>query len=260
VVRYLIALAVVAGGCAATSPPPADHIAAGRPAATSDSARRAPLAGVIVGIDPGHNGRNYTDPVFIGHQVWNGREMEACDTTGAETNAGYPEPRFTWRVAKLLAADLRSKGATVVMTRHDNHGVGPCINRRARILDHAHADVALDIHADGGPASGRGFAILEPVKTKVNRHIVASSALLGTVVRHELLAMTNMPTSTYDGYRGITHRGDLAGLNLATQPKVLIECGNMRNAHDARKLVSAHFQRRLAAAFTQSVIRFLNKS
>jgi N-acetylmuramoyl-L-alanine amidase len=215
---------------------------------------------VIVGIDPGHNGRNYADPTYINHQVWDGRERKACDTTGAETNAGYPEPRFTWRVAQLLAADLRRHGATVVMTRHNNHGVGPCVNRRARILDHAHADVALDIHADGGPASGRGFAILLPVRTKVNRHVVGSSIALGRVVRHELLTKTAMPISTYDGDRGFAYRDDLAGLNLATQPKVLVECGNMRNAHDARKLVSLHFQRRLAAAFTSAVIRYLRIS
>ncbi|HVT65581.1 MAG TPA: N-acetylmuramoyl-L-alanine amidase [Mycobacteriales bacterium] len=261
--RFLAVLAVVAGGCAASPVPTPVHPATREPAAAAERAPRSPdgpLSGVIVGIDPGHNGRNYANPAYISHQVWNGREMEACDTTGAETNAGYTEPRFNWRVATFLAEDLRRQGATVVMTRHNNHGVGPCVNRRAHIIDRAHADVALDIHADGGPASGRGFAILEPVRTKVNRHIVAASAGLGHVVRHELLTMTSMPTSTYDGHRGIAHRDDLAGLNLATQPKVLVECGNMRNSRDARMLVSPHFQRRLAEAFTASVIRYLRIS
>jgi N-acetylmuramoyl-L-alanine amidase len=233
---------------------------AGEPVNASEGMQRLPLAGVTVGIDPGHNGRNYTAPAYLNRSVWNGREQEACDTTGTETNAGYPEPRFTWRVARFLAADLRRKGATVVMTRHDNHGVGPCIDRRARILNRAPSDVALDIHADGGPASGRGFAILLPVKSNANRHIVGASAALGRVVRHELLTMTGMPTSTYDGRAGLAHRDDLAGLNLAKQPKVLIECGNMRNARDAHKLVSDHFQHRLAAALTAAVIRFRNRA
>lgn len=248
-----LAAAIALGACALPSAP-----LAGAPATGNASPQgHQPLAGIVVGIDPGHNGRNYTDPAYLNHQVWNGREMESCDTTGAQTNAGYPEPRFTFRVARFLAADLRRLGATVVMTRHNNHGVGPCVNRRARLLDHAHASVALDIHADGGPASGRGFAILEPVRDKVNRHVVGSSRRFGQVVRHELLAMTAMPTSTYDGRRGITHRDDLAGLNLATQPKVLVECGNMRNAHDARLLTSRHFQRRLARAFTAAVVHYL---
>jgi N-acetylmuramoyl-L-alanine amidase len=230
-----------------------------RTAPTTTAASSEPLAGRVIGIDPGHNGRNYTDPSYLDHQIWNGREHEDCDTTGTETDGGYTEPRFNFRVATYLARDLRREGAHVVLTRHSNNGVGPCVNRRARIIDDAHADVAIDIHADGGPASGRGFAILEPVKDKVNRHIVGASARFGDVVRRELLAMTSMPESTYDGVHGITKRPDLAGLNLATQPKVLVECGNMRNARDARLLTSPHFQQKLAAAFAAAMVAYLQR-
>ena len=45
-----------------------------------------------------------------------------------------------------------------------------------------------------------------------------------------------MPDSTYDGVDGLESRNDLAGLNLTTVPKVLIECGNMRDATDAALL------------------------
>lgn len=218
-----------------------------------------PLAGQVVGIDPGHNGRNYSDPAYINHQVWNGREEEACDTTGTATNAGYTEALFTFRVARFLAADLRREGAKVVMTRHSNGGVGPCIDRRAAIINAAHSDVAIDIHADGGPPSGRGFAILEPVKDSINHAIVKPSARFGRIVRREVLAMTRMPVSTYDGTNGITTRSDLAGLNLARQPKVLVECGNMRNAHDARMLTSTTFQQRIAAAFAAAIVDYLSR-
>ncbi len=53
--------------------------------------RGAALAGKIIGIDPGHNGLNYTDPAFLNHQIWNGREWEGCDTTGTQTAGGYTE-------------------------------------------------------------------------------------------------------------------------------------------------------------------------
>src|SRR4029077_1022035 len=46
---------------------------------------RPPLAGKIVGIDPGHNGLNHTSPAFLARKVWNGREWEGCDTTGTQT-------------------------------------------------------------------------------------------------------------------------------------------------------------------------------
>ena len=87
------------------------HHAKQREAKNKPAATQAkPLAGKVVGIDPGHNGRNNTDPSYLNHQVWNGRQWEACDTTGTETNGGYPEPRFTWRVARTCGRTCRQPG------------------------------------------------------------------------------------------------------------------------------------------------------
>jgi N-acetylmuramoyl-L-alanine amidase len=224
--------------------------------ATPDPPAR-PLAGKVIGIDPGHNGRNGTDPAYIDHLIWNGRESETCDTTGTETDGGYTEAQFNFNVARYLRADLLGAGARVVMTRTSNDGIGPCVNRRAEILNHAHANVAIDIHADGGPAWGRGFTVLEPVADGPNDNVIASSERFGHDVRQEMLGATPMPVSDYYGQGGVQFRDDLAGLNLTTVPKVLIECGNMRNAVDAQMLTSAAFQKRLATAFTAAITRFL---
>ena len=134
-----------------------------------------PLAGKIVGIDPGHNGLNYTAPQIINQPVWNGQEDEACDTTGTETAGGYTEAQYNFNVATYLEADLEAEGAEVVMTRPNNSGIGPCVTTRAAIINDAHADVAVDIHADGGPVDGRGFAVLEPVADGPNSAVIASS-------------------------------------------------------------------------------------
>src|SRR5271166_1571035 len=88
----------------------------------ASGASAKPLAGKIIGIDPGHNGLNYTDPAYLNHKVWNGREWEDCDTTGTETASGYTEARFNWNVARYLRAILIKDGAKVVLTRHNNHG------------------------------------------------------------------------------------------------------------------------------------------
>jgi N-acetylmuramoyl-L-alanine amidase len=145
------------------------------------------------------------------------------------------------------------------MTRASNHGVGPCVTRRAQILNRGHANVAIDIHADGGPPSGRGFTVLEPVADGPNDKVIAASERFGSDVRWALLRYTQMPVSTYDGVDGIIHRDDLAGLNLTRVPKVLIECSNMRNATDAAMLVSAAFQRRIARALEAAIIRYLGR-
>ena len=232
--------------------------AAGTARASTKAARAAkPLAGKVVGIDPGHNGRNWSDPSYINHQIWNGRESETCDTTGTETDGGYTEARFNWNVAGYLTADLEAEGARVVLTRYSDDGVGPCVTTRARIIDRAHANVAIDIHADGGPPGGRGFAILLPVADGANDRVIASSRRFALDLRSRFAAGTGMPDSTYDGVGGLEPRNDLAGLNLTTVPKVLIECGNMRDATDAALLVTSAWQQRAATAMARAITEFL---
>jgi len=216
-----------------------------------------PLAGKVVGVDPGHNGANYTDPSLIDSQIFNGTAEEDCDTTGTETDDGYTEAQFNFNVAQFLTADLEQEGAKVVLTRTSNTGVGPCVDRRAQILNAADSNVAIDIHADGGPADGRGFAILEPVADGPNDGVISSSRAFGDVVQKQFLSVTGMPISTYDGTNGIAFRSDLAGLNLATEPKVLIECGNMRNATDAALLVTTQFQQSAALALALAITEYL---
>jgi N-acetylmuramoyl-L-alanine amidase len=272
----LVTVALASAGCSTSGPrlaapsvtPPAPVASAsGSPDATTPAADGSPsasptptalpLAGKIVGIDPGHNGGNFDDPAYIGTIIWNGREEETCDTTGTQTASGYTEAQFNFNVASYLRADLVAEGARVVMTRHSNHGVGPCVTTRAQIIDRARADVAIDIHADGGPAWGRGFTVLEPVADGPNDKVIRASVAFGSDVRAAMLAYTSMPESDYYGHGGLIERDDLAGLNLTTVPKILIECGNMPNATDARLLTSPAFQRRLARAFTAAIVAFL---
>ena len=67
--------------------------------------------GRIVGIDPGHNGLNYTAPQIINQPVWNGGRGRSCDTTGTETASGYTEAQYNFNVATYLQADLEAEGA-----------------------------------------------------------------------------------------------------------------------------------------------------
>jgi len=217
----------------------------------------APLAGKIVAVDPGHNGGNAGDPAYINMPVFNGRGEEACDTVGAATDSGYSEAQFNFNVAQYLAADLRAQGATVVLTRDTNSGVGPCVTQRAAIGNNAHADAAVAIHADGGPPGGRGFAILEPVADGPNDGVIASSAALGSDLRGSFLAGTGEPVSSYDGVNGIQPRDDLGGINLTTVPKVFIECANMRNPTDAALVVNPAWQQRAASAIDNGLTEFL---
>ncbi len=238
------------------SPPSPPAARAGGPARFPPTARGI-LHGKVIAIDPGHNGGNAGAPAVINKLVWNGRETEACDTTGTQTAAGYPEALFNWNVARYLMADLRAAGATVVLTRTTNTGVGPCITERAAIGNRARADAAVSVHADGGPPGGRGFAILKPVADGINNVIIAPSARLAVDLRTAFRAGTGEPVSSYDGTGGIQPRDNLAGTNLSTVPKVFIECANMRNARDAALVTSPGWQARAARAIAAGLTAFL---
>jgi N-acetylmuramoyl-L-alanine amidase len=224
---------------------------------SSKAAVTKPLAGRVVGVDPGHNGRNWADPSYIDRQAWNGREYENCNTTGTETDGGYTEARFNWNVGRYLAADLRKLGAKVVLTRHNNDGVGPCVTKRAEIFNNAKVAVGVAIHADGGPADGRGFTVLEPVADGINNKAIKPSRRFDRILAKTYRRLTGMPYSTYDGTDGLEPRDDLAGENLTKRPYALIECGNMRNATDARLLVRSSFQKRVAHAIAVAITEFL---
>ncbi|MBV9932955.1 MAG: N-acetylmuramoyl-L-alanine amidase [Actinobacteria bacterium] len=225
---------------------------------TTASGPLAAVAGKVILLDPGHNGGNYKHPEVINKDVDAVTQQKPCDTTGTETNDGYTEPAYTFDVAVRMRSLLESAGATVVMTRPDNSGVGPCITERAAIGNRAHAAVGISIHADGGPPSGRGFHVIEPAVVKGHTEpIVEPSRRLGTDLRAAYETGTSMPRSTYIGKDGIDVRDDLGGLNWSTIPKVFIETGNMRNATDAALLKSADFRQKVAVALCNGVADFL---
>ena len=247
----------LAGPAVAT---PGDQPAAGQPS-PSASPTAEPLAGRVIALDPGHNGANSSHPAIIDRLVNVITEMKACDTAGAETDAGYPEHAFTFDVAMRLARLLRAEGATVVLTRHNDHGVGPCVTQRAEIGNRAHADAAISIHADGGPPSGTGFEVIAPgrISGAPNARVIGSSGRLAVDIRNAYHRITGEPYSDYVGTKGLDVRTDLGGLNLSTVPKVFIECANMRNAADAARLTSPRFRERIAVALAAGFTAFLNR-
>jgi N-acetylmuramoyl-L-alanine amidase len=229
-------------------------------AATRHPVAALPLAGRVVTVDPGHDGGNFTHPQQIGRLVNDGNGQKECDTTGTAAPDGYREADFNWSVALDLQRLLRAAGARVVLTRHSNTGVGPCITERAAIGNRAHSDAAISIHADGGPPNGSGFAVLEPapIPSRADQSIIAPSRALGSALRGALLGI-GLHSSTYDGVNGIAPRTDLGGLNLSRVPKVFVEVGNMQNGPDEAPMERAAFRARVAQALLNGIERFLRE-
>jgi N-acetylmuramoyl-L-alanine amidase len=207
-------------------------------------------------LDPGHNGANASHPAEVNRQVPNGRGgTKACDTTGTSTDGGYPEHTFNWDVALRVRHALTARGVRVVLTRPDNAGVGPCVNDRAAIANRAGAEAMISIHADWAAPSGHGFHVSysdPPLNGSQGR---PSAALAQTLAR--ALRGDGFTAAGYIGSDGLYRRSDLAGLNLAQIPAVLVECANMRNPQEAALVSTPHGRARYAAAIANGIMAWL---
>lgn len=217
-----------------------------------------PLAGVRVNIDPGHNGANAANARKIARLVDAGPIRKACDTVGAATSSGTKESTINYRVARELQRELEARGAVVALTRPNDRGWGPCINRRAAIGNRS--DLAISIHADGNLGrSARGFHVIKPQRMEGYTDDIASES--GRLALHVRGAMdrTGIPRSNYIGRDGLDTRGDLGGLNLSNVPKVFVEMGNLRHRRDARALTRPAMQRRIGLVLADAVVAFHNE-
>ncbi len=228
-------------------PPPADN---GSPRSAS---------GTVVVIDPGHNGANGAHPEIINQEVDAGfGQTKACNTTGTETNAGYPEHAFTWAVALKVQALLEAQGVTVILTRSDDDGVGPCVNERAAIGNDAHADAVVSIHGDGSSEGDRGFYAMTAAREPAGDAVAAQSLALARAVRDGLEGNDISP-SNYLGSDGLWTRDDLGGLNLSLRPTTMVEMGNMRDSQDAALMKSSTGQQQMAQGIAAGILAFLGR-
>lgn len=221
-----------------------------------------PATGQVVVLNPGHNGGNASHPAEINRQVPAGYgEYKACDTTGTNTDAGYPEHAFTWDVALRIRAILRAHGLTVVLTRSNDDGVGPCVDQRAAIGNRPAVAANVSIHADGAPSSGHGFHVNQDARRPdgASQAVAAESVQLGEAIHGTLARSSGLTASNYIGSNGYYYRTDLAGLDLARRPTTFLELGNMRNAQDAALLSSPAGRQRIAAAVADGILAYLGR-
>jgi N-acetylmuramoyl-L-alanine amidase len=214
----------------------------------------AGAAGKSVFLDPGHNAVN---DASINQQVPNGRGgTKECQTSGTATNDGYPEHAFTWAIVGLISGALNQAGVHTQLSRDSDAGVGPCVDARAAAANAMHPDAIVSIHADGGPPSGTGFHV-NYSSPPLNDAQSGPSVQLARIMR-DTLVQNGFQPANYIGSDGLYARSDLAGLNLAQYPAILVELGNMKNADEAARMESADGRAKYAAAVTQGIVAFLN--
>lgn len=240
-VRLIVVAVVVAGLC--------------MPIGNEPSASAAPnVAGMTVFLDPGHNGVN---DASLTRQVPNGRGgTKDCNTSGTSTGDGYGEHALNWDVALQVRDALNQLGARTQLSRNDDNSVGPCVDQRAALANAMRPDAIVSIHADAGPASGHGFHV-NFSSPPLNDAQSGPAVQLAQTMRDALVAAGLQP-ATYIGSGGLYGRADLAGLNLAQYPAILVEIGNMKNPDEAAQMKSPDGRTKYAAAITQGIVTYLN--
>jgi N-acetylmuramoyl-L-alanine amidase len=76
----------------------------------------------------------------------------------------------------------------------------------------------------------------------------------------DFLSGAGFQMSDYVGSDGLYGRADLAGLNFAEYPAVLVELGNMRNPEDAATMETVDGRARYARAVTNGIVAYLQHS
>jgi N-acetylmuramoyl-L-alanine amidase len=217
------------------------------------SAAPANIAGMIVFLDPGHNGAN---DASIGKQVPTGRGgTKNCQESGTSTDDGYPEHTFTWETTLRIRQELTALGVRTAMSRGNDTALGPCVDERAAMANALQPNAVVSIHGDGGPATGRGFHVLYS-SPPLNQTQAGPSVQYAQTMRDQLAASGFVP-STYTGSNGLDPRSDIAGLNLAQYPSILVELGNMKNPVDSGLMKTPEGQQKYADAVVRGIAGFL---
>ncbi|OCB52286.1 N-acetylmuramoyl-L-alanine amidase [Mycobacterium vulneris] len=211
------------------------------------------VAGMIVFLDPGHNGAN---DASISRQVPTGRGgTKDCQASGTSTEDGFPEHTFTWDTTLRVRALLNQMGVRTAMSRGNDNALGPCVDERATMANALRPNAIVSIHADGGPANGRGFHVL--YSSPPLNNVQAGPSIQFAKTMRDQLSASGIPPATYIGSGGLDARSDIAGLNLAQFPSILVECGNMKNPVDSSLMKTPEGRQKYAEAIVRGVTAYL---
>lgn len=180
-----------------------------------------PLYGRIIAVDPGHGG---SDPGTIGEHL------------------GVFEKDIVLEIGLKLGQLLTEAGALVVYTRMDDSYVS--VFDRPKIADFANAELLVSIHAnsyEGTEAKG--------VETLFNP-LYLENFRLAQLIQSELISNLNACD------RGVRPRTDLAVLNGAKIPAVLVEVGFVTDKEEETLLNTSEYQQQIAAALFSGIQLF----
>lgn len=211
-----------------------------------------PLSGLVIGIDPGHQGRGNSDREEAApwseeaNPTVNIKTTKAKCTSGTTGRiSGTDEYIITLAISAKIKSTLEALGATVVMTR-ESHEVDLSNQQRAEIGNKANADVVLRIHCNGAEnEAANGIEIYVRDKgdnTAAYQERAAYDYALASELMQYLIAETGANNRT------VKRSDDYTGINWSTVPCMIIECGFLSNEAEEQNLINDAYQQKFADA------------
>jgi N-acetylmuramoyl-L-alanine amidase len=185
---------------------------------------RGTVAGVRLMVDPGHSP---LDPGF-------------------RSPDGTFEHEVTWQLATLVEGRLAALGAHVVLAR--GPATSPTPSERAALANDEDVEVIVSIHCNGlGSPEARGAAA----------YYYGTEGSMSD--RGRLLAQlaVDVVCDTVGTPNCRTHPSTTALLRESRAPAVLVEPGFLTHPEEGRALTDPSYQRVIAGALTDAVVRFL---
>lgn len=217
-------------------------------AAASAEPTQAPrLAGLRIGIDPGHQAHANSDPEPVAPGSSETKAKVASGTSGVRT--GIAEYVTDLEVSLKLRDALEALGCTVYMTR-DTNDIDISNLERAEMMNALGVDLVLRLHCDGSSdssASGTGMFVRKTGEKQ------AESAAAAEVL------LEAMCESTGAKARGVFLRDSYTMNNWSTVPCILVEMGFMSNPEEDEKLNDPAYQDLLVKGMVEGICRYFER-
>lgn len=207
------------------------------PTDESWSAWSLPLSGTIIALDPGHGGPD-------------------GGATGKVQGETAVEKDVALQISLYLRDFLQEAGALVIMTREDDQDLADPgtrglskrktqdLHRRARLVNESSADLLISIHLNAFPSKRWSGAQTFYFPGRKESGEVAS--LIQNEIKRTLQNTNREPQK----------RSSVYILKSVDIPAVMVEVGFLSNPEEAALLTSEEYQKKMANAIYQGILRY----
>jgi len=205
------------------------------------------LAGVKIGIDPGHQLNADRRMEAIAPNSSSKRHKVASGTRGVATKVR--EHVVNLQIGLKLRDALESFGAEVHMTR-ETADVNISNQQRAKMMNNLGVDLVLRVHCNASSRSSVHGMSIYVRKTGAKK---AESKAAAKLILKYMSAQTGAKNL------GVKYSNDYTGLNWSTVPSMLMELGYMTNRAEDKKLNNPEYQDKLVIGMINGICEYMGR-